>query len=119
MTSNSQKNETPPVNPTDLKTVLLALQETQALSLGPENVSKLLRSLEPSLTPGADVQAVWTRTLIAGVLNHIMPGWIQRADSDRIIEIAAAFPMKLVEPGVEVSEPLFDVQAFVRQIAAR
>jgi hypothetical protein len=117
MTSKTSKTETPPVDPADLRTVLLALQASQPLSPGPESVANLLRSLEPSLTPGADVQAVWTRTLIAGVLNHIMPGWIQRADSDRIIQIAAAFPMKLVEPGV--SEPLFDVQAFVRQIAAR
>jgi hypothetical protein len=115
----TSKTETPPVNPADLRTVLMALQETQALASGPESVAKLLRSLEPSLTPGADVQAVWTRTLIAGVLNNIMPGWIQRADSDRIIEIAAAFPMKLVESGVDVSEPLFDLQAFVRQIASR
>jgi hypothetical protein len=119
MTQRSENTETPVVNPADLRTVLMALQEKRALKSSPEAVAELLRSLQPSLSPGADVQAVWTRTLIPGLLNHIMPGWMERTDMNKIIGLAAKFPMKFVDVGVEVSEPLFDVQAFVRQIAAR
>jgi hypothetical protein len=118
MISESGKNAAPPVNPADLRTVLAAIKDAIALRPSAEARSIDLRSLAPSLSPGADVQAVWARTLILGVLNHIMPGWMERAGMDKVIEVAATFPMKRMEPGVQYSEPPFDVQAFVRQIAA-
>jgi hypothetical protein len=44
---------------------------------------------------------------------------MQRQDIIKVFEVAAKFPMKLMQPGVEYSGPPFDVCEFIEQIAAR
>ncbi len=53
------------------------------------------------------------------ILNHVMPGWSKRANIDKVFEIAARFPMRSMEPGVQYDEPPFNVQEFTKQLAAR
>jgi hypothetical protein len=73
---------------------------------------------------GADVQAVWYRTSILGLLQ-ILPDspltpWTHDGElDDAVFHVAATFPMKKMEVGVVHQGPPFDVQEFVRQIGAR
>jgi hypothetical protein len=119
MTSEPQKTETPPVDPSDLVAAWTAVQTFQSLNNPGGATSIDSRSLEQVCSPDADVHAVWTRTVMLEILTHVMPAWMERANKDKVFEVAARFPMKLTQPGMKQNEPPFDMREFMKQIAAR
>jgi hypothetical protein len=119
MTAELNRDDAPPVSPADLQAVCTALQEFHARSEPGQATSIDIRSLQQVCSPGADAQAVWARTLILRILDHIVPGWMEQANMERVIELAARFPMKTMQPGIEYNEPPFDVREFMKEIATR
>jgi hypothetical protein len=119
MTSPSEENQAPEVNPVDLRAVWTKITQLQAYGKPGEASSIDIRTLAKVCSPDANVEAVWARTLMLSILNHVMPGWSKRANIDKVFEIAARFPMRSMEPGVQYDEPPFNVQEFTKQLAAR
>jgi hypothetical protein len=119
MTPEPEVNMAPEVSPADLQAVWATLQEPRAHGKPGEATSIDVRGLRHVCSPGANAESVWARTLILQILNQVQPGWIQRQNMTKIFEVAARFPMKLMQPGVEYNGPPFDVREFMKQIAAR
>jgi hypothetical protein len=119
MNPETELKLTPEVSPVDLLAAWMAVREFQSQSKPDEPISIDIRSLEQYCSPGANIHAVWTRTLMLEVLGHVMPEWWKRSNRDKIVEIAARFPMMPMQPGVETDQPPFDVRDFMKQIAAR
>jgi len=69
-------------------------------------------------SPGANIQAVWFRASMLGMLDMAVPGWTENRDSDKVIALAARFPMKKMEAGITCDGPPFDLPEFLKQIAA-
>jgi hypothetical protein len=121
MPPESGKREAPPVSPADLLAVWKLIRQAPTQS-SPENqfsTTVYSRELQQSCGPGADVEAVAARTLMLDILSQVSPRWMEQSNVDKIIEIAARFPFKLPQLGVESNEPPFDVREFMKQIAAR
>jgi hypothetical protein len=116
MTSPAESNRAPEVSPVDLRAVWTKIQDVQAHGKPGELTSLDFR---PICSPSANVQAVWARTLILQILNHVVPGWSRNANMDKVFELAARFPMRIMEPGVQHDEPPFDVREFMKQLAAQ
>jgi len=53
-----------------------------------------------------------------GMLDMAVPGWTENRDSDKVIALAARFPMKKMEAGITCDGPPFDLPEFLKQIAA-
>ena len=120
MTSESVKREAPPVNPADLLAVWNLIRQAHA-QRSPDDLTSVtvyFGALQKSCGPGADVEAVSARTLMLGILSQVNPRWMDQPHADKIIEVAARFPLNLPQLGVESNEPPFDVREFVKQIAA-
>ena len=119
MPSPTESNEAPEVNPADLRAVWTIIQEAQARGK-PGAMSAIgIPALQQVCTPDANVEAVWGRTLLLQILNHVKPGWSKGANMDRVFELAARFPMRIMEPGVQYDEPPFDVREFMKQLASQ
>jgi hypothetical protein len=119
MTTEHEESMAPEVSPADLQAAWAALQEPRVHGKPGEATSIDIRRLRGVYSPDANAESLWTRTLILQILNHVQPGWMQRQDITKIFEVAARFPVKLMQPGVEHNGPPFDVREFVKQIAAR
>jgi hypothetical protein len=79
---------------------------------------------ESMCSRGANVEAVWYRASMLGLLE-MLPGnmltpWTNDGElDDKVIQVAATFPMKKMEVGVVHAGPPFDVAEFLKQIGAR
>jgi hypothetical protein len=109
----------PEASPADLQLVWTKMHALQAHAEEGEATSIDIRSLQQLCSPGTDVKTAWTRTMMLQILSHISPGWMERADMDKVFEVAARFPMRVMQPGVEYDQPPFDVREFMKQIASR
>jgi hypothetical protein len=111
-------------NPDDLRKVWRLIRDLQARNPGGQGSIIDDRMYKEVCSSGADVQAVWYRTSILGLLQ-ILPDspltpWTHDGElDDAVFHVAATFPMKKMEVGVVHQGPPFDVQEFVRQIGAR
>ena len=108
----------PPVDPADLRSVWEMQRELQAHSPG-GGVILDVEMYKRACSPGADVESVWFRTSLIGILDKLgmLRPWIREgAVDDAVFKVAATFPMN----GMAVSVPRqglpFDVQEFLRQI---
>lgn len=118
MTSPSDGKEAAEVSPADLRAVWTTIQEVQSRGKPGESSSIGIHALQQVCAADANVEAVWARTLLLQILNHVKPGWSKGANMDTVFELAARFPMKIMEPGVQYDEPPFDVREFMKQLAA-
>ena len=75
--------------------------------------------MQKSCSPGVDVESVSARTLLLDILSLVNPRWMEQHKVDKVIEIAASFPLKLPQLGIESDESAFDLGEFMKQIAAR
>jgi hypothetical protein len=105
------------VDPADLSAVLKFMREVQARHKG-QCGSIDARVYERLCSPGANVGAVWFRASMLGMLDMVMPGWMENADTDKVTKVAATFPMKNMKVGVVHDGPPFDLQEFLKQVAA-
>jgi hypothetical protein len=107
----------PPVDPSDLKIAWKRGQELRALyGSEPTVVSHDLRG---NCSPGADFTAVWYRASMLGLLAEsvgLLPPEMPSEVRDVVFNVAAKFPMKRMEPGVEYQGLPMDVDGFVKQI---
>lgn len=79
---------------------------------------------ESMCSPGANVEAVWYRASMLGLLEMLagkmLTPWTNDGElDDKVIQVAATFPMKKMEVGVIHEGPPFDVAEFLKQIGAR
>jgi hypothetical protein len=119
MTSPTDGKKAPEVSAADLRAVWTTIQEVQAHGKPGESSSIGIHALQQVCATDANVEAVWARTLMLQILNHVKPGWSKGANMDKVFELAARFPMRIMEPGVQYDEPPFDVREFMTQLAAQ
>jgi hypothetical protein len=75
--------------------------------------------LRGTCSPGADVTAVWYRASILGLLAEradLLPPELPSEVRDVVFNVAARFPMKSMELGVQYQGLPMDVDGFVKQI---
>jgi hypothetical protein len=122
------KGDVATVKPGDLKAVCALMRDVKAgQSVGIDS-----RAYENACSPGADVDAVWYRASMLGLLQMLpqmspqmfpespLTPWTHDGElDDAVFQVAATFPMKNMEVGVVHHELPFDVQEFVKQIGAR
>lgn len=119
MTSKYENNLAPEVSPADLQAVWTVMQEFGA-RVDPAQASSIdIRTFERVCSPDANVRVVWSRTVMLQIMTHINPGWDAKLDRAKIFEVAARFPLKIMEPGLVHDQPPFDVREFMKQVAAR
>jgi len=119
MPSPTDNDTVPEASPADLRLVWTEMHAHQAHTKEDAAASIDLRSLQRLLSPGTNVKTAWTRTMMLQILNHVSPGWMERVDIDKVFEVAARFPMRVMQTGVEYDQPPFDVREFMKQIASR
>lgn len=109
------------VDAADLKAVRAFMRNSKA---GPTARAIGIRVYESACSPGANVEAVWYRASMLGLLE-MLPGnmltpWTNDGElDDKVIQVAATFPMKKMEVGVVHERLPFDVEEFLKQIGAR
>lgn len=109
------------VDAADLKAVRAFMRNSKA---GPAARGFSSRVYESACSPGANVEAVWYRASMLGLLE-MLPGnmltpWTNDGElDDAVIQVAATFPMKKMEVGVVHEGPPFDLEEFLKQIGAR
>jgi len=86
-------------------------------------VRLLLPISQSGLLP-ADVMSVWYRAGMLWALKQVQPDllaqWTHNGElGDVVFQVAATFPMKKIQVGVVYDGPPFEVQEFVKQVAAR
>jgi hypothetical protein len=120
MTTQSEKREAPPVSPADLFAVWKLLRQARVQHSPDDRFSITVYSkeLQQSCSPNADVEAVAVRTLMLDILSQVKPQWPEQSNADKILEVAARFPFKLPQLGLESNEPPFDLREFMKQIAS-
>src|SRR5580692_12191266 len=110
----------PPVDPSDLKDVWKRGQELRALhGSEPAVTSYDLRGDCSNCSPGADVTAVWYRASMLSLLAEsvgLLPPEMPSEVRDVVFNVAAKFPMKRMELGVQYQGLPMDVDGFVKQI---
>jgi hypothetical protein len=105
------------VEPSDLKSVFKMQQ-----AMEPAEPSVTAISSEPYervCSPGADVFEVWYRASMLGFLAKsvgLLPPEMPSEVRDVVFNVAAKFPMKRMEPGVENQGLPLDVEGFMKQI---
>jgi hypothetical protein len=125
------QGDVPAVNPADLKAVRAFSREVQAATGGQGSI------IEPALyqracSPGADVEAVWYRASMLGLLEMLptvdpqmfpespLTPWTHNGElDDAVLQVAATFPMKRMGVGVVHEGLPFDVEEFLKQVGAR
>jgi hypothetical protein len=122
------KDDIAAVDPADLKAVWALMRDVKAgQSVGIDS-----RAYENACSPGADVDAVWYRASMLGLLQMLpqispqmfpesrLTPWTHDGEfDDAVIQVAATFPMKNMEVGVVHNEPPFDVEEFLKQVGER
>ena len=125
------KGDVAAVDPGDLKAVRAFSREVQAATGGQGSMveSGLYRRV---CSPGADIEAVWYRASMLGLLEMLpqmspqmfpespLTPWMHDGElDDAVLQVAATFPMKRMGVGVVQDGLPFDVEEFVKQIGAR
>jgi hypothetical protein len=118
----SQEGDVAAVNPADLKNLRTLMRDVQAQAGGQCVIDT--RIFDRVCSPSADVQAVWYRVSMLGMMKEIMPELLARwmhdgQPDDAVFQVAATFPMEKLRAGVVREGPPFDVEEFVRQIGAQ
>lgn len=118
------KGDVTAVKPGDLKAVCALMRDVRAHHTAGQSVGIDSRAYENACSPGADVDAVWYRASMLGLLQMLpespLTPWMHDGElDDAVLQVAATFPMKKMEVGVVHHGPPFDVQEFVKQIGAR
>jgi hypothetical protein len=111
-----------PVDPSDIKSVYRMGRERQAAAqaVGSSGGFAIGQSAYKSVcSPGADVTAVWYRVSMLGIGDHaglLSPYKSDGEFTDAVFRVAATFPMKRMECGVEYRGAPFNTEEFVREI---
>jgi hypothetical protein len=118
----SQEGEVPAVNSSDLKKVWQLFSDFQDRNLG-QCGSIGSTVYESVCNSGADVVSVWYRASMLRVLKEMMPellaSWTHDGQLDDVVfEVMSTFPVQKMKIGVAREGPPFDVEEFVKQIAA-
>jgi hypothetical protein len=119
----SQEGDVPAVSPDDLKKVWKMSADFEARN--PGQCGAIGNSLYKSVcSPGADVVSVWYRASMLCVLKEMMPellaSWTHDGQLDDVVfEVMSTFPVQKMKIGVAREGPPFDVEEFVKQIAAQ
>jgi hypothetical protein len=109
----------PPADPSDLKSVWQKGQELRALQGSEPGVTSYDLRGNSNCSPGADVTAVWYRASMLGLLAErvgLLPPEMPSSVRDVVLNVAAKFPMKRMELGVQYQGLPMDVEGFVKQI---
>ena len=83
MASPTESNQAPEVSPSDLRAVWTLMQNLQAHGQPGESTAIDIRTYRSVCSPDADALAVWARTLILQIMNHVLHGWSDRAKMDK------------------------------------
>ena len=105
-----EPENTPIVAAADLRAVWAMSRTSRAQSTD-------FGAFEHVCSPGAEVEAVWFRASMLAMLDRIQPGWMEHSNIDKVMDVAAEFPMKRMELGVIYQSPPFDVQEFLKQVS--
>lgn len=118
----SQEGDIPAVSSADLRNVWKLFRDAEARNPGQctsmgDSVYKRVCS------PGADVVSVWYRAGMLWALKQVQPDplaqWTHDGEfDDAVFQVAATFPMEKMKTGVVREGPPFDVEEFVKQVAA-
>jgi hypothetical protein len=125
------KGDVAAVDPADLKSVCAFMREARTTAR--RNTAISIGLYESMCSPGADVDAVWYRASMLGLLEMLLPNvapqmfpespltpWTHNGElDDAVFQVAATFPMKNMEVGVVHNELPFDLEEFLKQIGAR
>ncbi len=125
------KGDVAAVAPADLKAVRAFSRGVQAATGGQAGMIEL-GLYRRVCSPGADIDAVWYRASMLGLLEMLpqvspqmfpespLTSWTHDGElDDAVFQVAATFPMKTMEVGVVRDGLPFDVEEFVKQIGAR
>jgi hypothetical protein len=121
------KGDVAAVDAADLKAVRAFSREVQAATGGQGSMVEL-ELYRRVCSPGADVDAVWYRASMLGLLEMLpqmspespLTPWTHNGElDDAVFQVAATFPMKRMGVGVVHDALPFDLEEFVKQIGAR
>jgi hypothetical protein len=119
------------VDPADLKAVCAFMRNVETRTTASQNTAIDSRAYENVCGPGADVQAVWYRASMLGLLQMLpkvspmfpespLTPWTHNGElDDAVIQVAATFPMKNMGVGVVHDGLPFDVEEFLKQVGAQ
>ena len=106
------------VDPADMKSICRMGRERAAAQAGSTGAIDV-RVYESVCSPGANVMAASYRVTMLGFCEQfgLLPGCKRDGDyTDAVFQVAATFPMKLMEVGVTYDGPPFDVEEFMKQV---
>jgi hypothetical protein len=116
--SGAPGTSVPQVDPSDVKAAWVLAQETKKAH--PDNVVGVGEEIfEARCTPGANVQAVFYRTNMIGLLQLVMPELVNplvQAKLNAVFQTAATIPMEWMESGIVRRDLPFDADDFVRRV---
>jgi hypothetical protein len=108
----------PQVNPSDVKAAWVLTQETKKEH--PENVVGIGEEIfEAHCTPGANIQAIFYRANMIGMLQLVMPELVKPLVQDKldaVFQTAATIPMEWMGEGIVRRGFPFDTEDFVRRV---
>jgi hypothetical protein len=115
----SSPGTVPAVDPSDLKKVWNLLAEEERTH---SRRATGIEVFEETCSPGADAVAVWYRATMlgllckthAGVSRHLHDG----KPDERLLTVAASFPMEKMQPDVLLQTVPFDIAEFLKRIEA-
>ena len=108
----------PPVDPADLRRVWQMQRELQARVSGGVLLDN--EFYKRACSPGANVEAVWFRVSMLGMMDMLgmLAPWIHDGVvADAVFKVAATFPMQDMAIGVPREGLPFDVHEFFSQVA--
>ena len=111
----------PAVSPEDLKKLSQLFRDVQSRGGGG---AIDMRMYERACSTGADVQSVWFRAAILEGLKQMHPEllarWTRNGEfDDAVFQVASTFPMQKMKTGVVREGLPFDVEEFLKQVAAK
>jgi hypothetical protein len=115
---DSDNGLVPVVNPSDIKNMLKVIRDAQAVAPD-RHVSVGIGVFKSVCSPNANVKAVWYRAAMLGLCEKLAVLPSKKPDDefeDALLEVAATFPMKALEPGITYKGLPFDAQEFVKQV---
>jgi hypothetical protein len=125
------KGDVPAVAPADLKAVRAMTREVQTATGGQAGMIDVAL-YKRACSPGADVDAMWYRASMLGLLQMLpqmspqmfpespLTPWTHDGElDDVVIQVAATFPMKNMGVDVIHDGLPFDVEEFLKQIGER
>lgn len=108
----------PEVDPSDVKAAWSLTQETKKAH--PENVVGIGEEIfEAHCTPGANIQAIFYRANMIGMLQLVMPESVNplvQDNLDAVFQTAATIPMEWMGSGIVRRGFPFDADEFVRRV---